>query len=867
MKLHALRLYNVKRFEGRGIAIEDIGDGVNVLCVPNETGKSTSFEALHALFFLPHSITQRKEVQNLRPYSGGNPLIEVDIATTQGDFRIRKQFLGKSFAQILDLKQRKLLLQADEAENFIAALIKEGIGGPAGLLWVRQGVNTLEKQGGNQGMQEQQARIGLLQSVQGEVDAITGGRRMDAILDKVSMEIKSLVTARGAKTGGRYHQAILSVEQLESEEQRLGAEVTALRQALDERSKLQKRLNEYEASQAVSERQQELEQAQQAFDNAKLHHEKIKAAQAVHELAQQKHEIATRNLTNFRQARAQLFEIQQQFQHLPLEREAILMRRHQATAEFEQAMARSKQATVQIEKCRKQLQQALAANQLASLQQQLTQANQLNEAFIKAKLEREHIKITPQRWQELQKIDIDIARLQAAANTKRASFTVHYHSSTAARMKYEDIEITEAEEYFYAPRAQLEVPHMGTITLHSHIDPKADQDLVMAQKQYRQLLAELRLEDLSQAQTDLARAQELDNALAQLRLSLEQIAPQGLTTLQVRLVELEAMVDGSLAMQQDQAQLNLLLTQAEQDHYQAQADLQRIQAQRLALEQELSKLEGQLATLKAEKAQLEVIIGAAHAQDERQYQLTRMFDDSMVDLAAANRQLEILQQKNIDFEAARIRLARLQSAHVTITREISHLRETLAGLSAVIATHCDQAIEEIWHEVKEKLERARTRLIAEQAHLAALQRLNMALTRAREGARDLYLMPIMRELTPLLKLIFDDLALHFNDKTLLPQHIMRDGRQEDIERLSGGMREQISILTRLAFARLLAHKGQEVPVILDDALVYCDDERIEKMFDVLHHQAAKQQIIVFSCRNRAFARLGGNRLQMRDWCP
>jgi uncharacterized protein YhaN len=85
--------------------------------------------------------------------------------------------------------------------------------------------------------------------------------------------------------------------------------------------------------------------------------------------------------------------------------------------------------------------------------------------------------------------------------------------------------------------------------------------------------------------------------------------------------------------------------------------------------------------------------------------------------------------------------------------------------------------------------------------------------------------------------------------------------------LSGGMREQLTVLTRLAFARLLAKNGKPVPVILDDALVYSDDDRIEKMFDALHRQASDLQIIVFSCRQRAFERLGGQSLRMVDWTP
>ncbi len=69
--------------------------------------------------------------------------------------------------------------------------------------------------------------------------------------------------------------------------------------------------------------------------------------------------------------------------------------------------------------------------------------------------------------------------------------------------------------------------------------------------------------------------------------------------------------------------------------------------------------------------------------------------------------------------------------------------------------------------------------------------------------------------------------------------------------------------TRLAFARLFARSGRPVPVILDDALVHSDDDRIEAMFTALHRVAQEQQIIVLTCRQRAFAPLGGERLFAR----
>jgi len=86
---------------------------------------------------------------------------------------------------------------------------------------------------------------------------------------------------------------------------------------------------------------------------------------------------------------------------------------------------------------------------------------------------------------------------------------------------------------------------------------------------------------------------------------------------------------------------------------------------------------------------------------------------------------------------------------------------------------------------------------------------------------------------------------------------------ELFERLSDGTQEQIAVLVRLAMAAMLAERGQAVPVILDDALVYCDDDRIQRMFDALSRAGKHQQIIVLTCRLRTFSPLGGHTLRVR----
>lgn len=85
---------------------------------------------------------------------------------------------------------------------------------------------------------------------------------------------------------------------------------------------------------------------------------------------------------------------------------------------------------------------------------------------------------------------------------------------------------------------------------------------------------------------------------------------------------------------------------------------------------------------------------------------------------------------------------------------------------------------------------------------------------------------------------------------------------EDFARLSAGTQEQIAVLVRLAMGAMIAERGQDVPIILDDALVFSDDDRIEQMFDALNRAGRIQQVIVLTCRLRAFAALGGRQLEI-----
>ena len=53
---------------------------------------------------------------------------------------------------------------------------------------------------------------------------------------------------------------------------------------------------------------------------------------------------------------------------------------------------------------------------------------------------------------------------------------------------------------------------------------------------------------------------------------------------------------------------------------------------------------------------------------------------------------------------------------------------------------------------------------------------------------------------------------------------------------------------RLAVCELALPDGEPCPLILDDALVNLDDERLEEAMKLLGEIAKERQVILFSCR-------------------
>lgn len=66
----------------------------------------------------------------------------------------------------------------------------------------------------------------------------------------------------------------------------------------------------------------------------------------------------------------------------------------------------------------------------------------------------------------------------------------------------------------------------------------------------------------------------------------------------------------------------------------------------------------------------------------------------------------------------------------------------------------------------------------------------------------------------------------------------------------------MGVVARLAYADLLQAAGKPTLLILDDALVHTDKDRLDQMKRVLYDAASRHQILVFSCHPQAWRDLG-----------
>jgi hypothetical protein len=151
-----------------------------------------------------------------------------------------------------------------------------------------------------------------------------------------------------------------------------------------------------------------------------------------------------------------------------------------------------------------------------------------------------------------------------------------------------------------------------------------------------------------------------------------------------------------------------------------------------------------------------------------------------------------------------------------------------------------------------------------QAEADAWNLLVSVLSEAERDAKEAFLEPVRKCIDPFLQLLLPNVSVKIDEETFEITGVTRDGRVEPYTDLSGGMREQLSILVRIAFAIYLREKDYPAAVILDDALVYSDPDRFDRMQLALGKAAETVQILILTCNPAHWRQLGAPIRRLAD---
>ncbi|PVA05373.1 AAA family ATPase [Thalassorhabdomicrobium marinisediminis] len=861
MKIRGITLNNVRRFSDPA-RVAGIGDGLNVLCEPNEHGKSTLFDAMQALFFKPHG-SRDKDVAALRPHAGGAPEVTVEVETADGVFSVAKRWFQKPAATVH--RNGTLIAQSDAAEAWIGELLGNDAGGPSGLIWVRQGMTQLT--GGSKKEQDAalEARRDLMTSVGEEVEAMTGGRRMDQALARCREELLIYATATGRpKASGPWKDAQEEVEALTTHRDGLAATTQELHDALAERARTRRDLRELEAPEAVQDRQSRLDAARANHAAAERHAQEVEAETRKLDMARLTAEGAQSRLTAFLTALTEQEEAAQlvaQAEAEAQDKQAELEQQRVLRDAAETALAAAQEAFEAAEAVRTRALRAQAARDGADrrreLEERIAQAEQTRSAMETAAAD---ARSGPDA-KTLNRLETLAQAHATAIATRDATVTqviAQYAEGRSGAIRVGDTPLRDGAPLPLPRATRLTIDGVGTLEVRPGEGGHDDTSVEAAAQALRQALNDAGADDLDMARNAAAARAEAERRHGEAKAVLDSLAPQGIDQLRAALAKIPQ--SDADADTPDPEQAEAAVTQART----------ALEAARLAREAASERhADARAEAMRTETTLTSLRDRLKRAQDARATAGDRSEADLAAEAEAAAAAYGTAQEAYAakakdapDLAATKAALDRAESIVARATEDIARLKPLLARLDERISRSSGDAVEERLAEADQQLEAAQANLARVEREVAVLTRLEQALEAARNEARERYFTPIAKELKPLLHLLWPEAELTWGEESLLPDTLTRNGVTEPIDVLSGGTQEQVALLVRLAFARMLSASGRGAPVILDDALVFTDDDRIERMFDALHRQASDLQIIVLTCRQRAFRDLGGKALRL-----
>ena len=892
MKLRKLSVNQFKRFT-EPTKLGELGDGLNLVVGPNELGKSTLLDALRAVLFERYSSRARPIMALQNDRSGAAPVVELVFEVSGAEYTLTKRFVRSPHAQLRC--PDGTLLEADVAENELRNLLGFAEAGNRGansetlgmwgVLWVQQGQSF-----GKPDLPDS-ALASLSAGLESEVGMVLGGRRGRELPQVIEQRRGELVTSARRQPRGEYKDTLEHVsglEQLLSEQRQQQLEMS---DTLEQLAAAEARLRRLEDGSQDLIDQKELTQAQAQLGEVMRHDLQLEAARSELQNRQGQLEQAQRAQSERASRRAELTSDQEKLRQETEHLEELQQRERESLAALEELRQTATNAEAAVEVAiqseaswRRILDRISRSAELSDLLHRQSEVGFAQERLATAQRRAEQIQVTDEFLQRIrQAAEIaDKANAQLRVAATRISFEIP--SDRLAGIEADGAPLTDPPTTIEAvDPVAITIPERGRILIEPAV---ADRDQLLraereAKAELHAALSAVGAQSLADAQILRDQRRDLEITACAARQELERLAPPGSApTLQPRIDELRQALE---ALPSEEVTVQL----PQRDHAEAALDSAQTELQKARDEERIAReavderaravleLSVEVRTLQnsvdsqtelIEKRQERLRIDAEAVPDQ---QLAAASDTAAQAVTEQQQTVSALEEGWLASTRTQLeaRISRLQTAIEQRASSRVDLRIESVRLRERIEVHdsagIDEAIERTQHEL-EQATRQRDRFGRE---LEVLDLLADTLRAAESEARERYLAPVVSRVRPYLQMLFPNAEIGMDEDLNITGMSRLAGYEESFDHLSMGTQEQVAVLVRLAFAEMLIDQGAPAAVILDDALVFSDDQRMGLMFDILSHAAQRVQILVFTCREQLFEGLGAHQLQLASADP
>lgn len=882
MKLHRLTLTNYRGIAHRDIRFPD--HGIVVVSGDNETGKTSMLEALDLLLEAKDRST-KKEVKQVKPtHADVGAEVSAEISTGPYQFVYRKRFHKRAETELTLLTPRREQLTGDEAHDRVRAMLTETVDLD---LWRAQRVlqsaptSAADLSGCN-------ALSRALDLVAGQVDGLAGDGDEGAgssagsdggvdtlLIDRIDGEYRRYFTSTGRPTG-EWAAAITRLQTADENVARCAAAIVEV----DETVRHHTLLSDELAALAIESTRaaERLALARNAAQSVATLTGELNSAIVLADAAKSTHAASLSALTERRRLRADIDERTSAIVGLRAASDAAAAelataREVQLAADEAAQQARSALEAGQgrVDAARTAVQRLADRDEAERLDGRINAIESHQRELDLVQRDLAAITLTGQLMQTIEDAAGVVNRAASAAERASAHFELVAATDLELRIGGEPVILRAGDAWSAALSGPTGVEVRGVLSVQVTPGAPAANTAAALDAARAELAAALQQAGV----TDVAAARALDedrrellNAGERLRGILDALTNErDIDDLRSRLARLradlpvgEGPVDPATAVPVEPAELRAELDAAATAHEQAVRDCEthrRVAEDAAKLLAEHGVRAGR-AKEKLQAAQTELTLAGQRLDAQRG--------------AADDDQLAIKAQTDAEVSAkAQERVSRLGDELAGLQPEV-----VTAGLAdaehdaAEVEQRHDQAasaLREVAIQLqvygtegrKGRLDAARTEQQRASGEFRAVQRraraaqlLRTVVGRHREAMRQRYVDPFRCEVERLGRLVFGESFEVDVDSELRIGHRTMSGRTVPYESLSGGAKEQLGIVARLAGAALVA-KEDSVPVVIDDALGFTDASRLTKMAEVFDAVASDSQVIILTCSPQRYA--------------